>query len=96
VIVGRRGGKSLVLATIATYLATLVDWRPHLADGERGTIMCIAADRRQARTIYRYIRAMLRQPLLTPLVQRETEDLIELSNSVSAEIAVASYKSVRG
>jgi hypothetical protein len=95
-VVGRRGGKSLVLALCASFLACFVDWGPHLADGERATIMVIAADRRQARTIYRYCQAMLRVPLLATLVERETADAIDLSNGVTIEIAVASYKSVRG
>jgi hypothetical protein len=94
--VGRRGGKSLVLATVATFLACLVDWAPYLAGGERGTILIIAADRRQARTIYRYCRAMLRVPLLAPLVERDTSDALDLNNGVTIEIAVASYRSVRG
>jgi hypothetical protein len=95
-VVGRRGGKSLVLATVAAFLACFVDWTPYLAPGERGTIMVIAADRRQARTIYRYVRSMLRVPLLAPFVQRENDEAIDLSNAISIEIAVASYKSVRG
>jgi hypothetical protein len=45
-ICGRRGGKSLVLALIATYLAVFRDYRPYLTAGERGTIMIIAADRK--------------------------------------------------
>ncbi len=54
-VVGRRGGKSFILALIAVYLATFRDWRPHLAPGERGTVMVIATDRRQARVIFRYV-----------------------------------------
>jgi hypothetical protein len=57
--VGRRGGKSIVLALIAVYLATFIDWSPYLSPGERGTVMVIASDRRQARTIFRYVRAFL-------------------------------------
>ena len=53
-VVGRRGGKSMVLALIAVFLACFCDWAPFLSPGERGTIMVLAADRRQARTIYRY------------------------------------------
>jgi hypothetical protein len=94
--VGRRGGKSLVLGTVATFLACFHDWSPFLAPGERGTIMVIAADKRQARTIYRFIRAMLRVPLLAAFVERENDQVIDLSNGVSIEIAVASYRSVRG
>jgi hypothetical protein len=50
-VVGRRGGKSMVLALIAVFLACFCDWAPFLSPGERGTIMVLAADRRQARTI---------------------------------------------
>jgi hypothetical protein len=95
-VVGRRGGKSLVLATIAVFLATLRDWSPYLTGGERGTIMVIAADRRQARVIYRYIGAMLRVALLAPLIERDAEDIVELSNGISIEILTASFRSVRG
>ena len=45
IICGRRGGKSLVLALIAVYLATFYDWSAYLSPGERGTIMVIAPDR---------------------------------------------------
>jgi hypothetical protein len=44
-IVGRRGGKSFVLAVVAVSLLAFRDWRPHLAPGERATVMVIAADR---------------------------------------------------
>ncbi len=51
-IVGRRGGKSRVLALAATYLATFRDYEPFLAPGEVATIAVIASDRRQARSIF--------------------------------------------
>ena len=47
-------GKSFVLACIAIFLACFRDWRPFLGPGEVGTIMIIAADRRQPRVIMRY------------------------------------------
>jgi hypothetical protein len=34
-VIGRRGGKSLILALIATYLACFYNWRPFLTHGER-------------------------------------------------------------
>jgi hypothetical protein len=49
-IVGRRGGKSRVLALIAVYLACFRDYRPYLAPGEVATIAIIAANRSQARS----------------------------------------------
>ena len=68
-VVGRRGGKSLILALIAVFLACFIDWLPYLAPGERGTVMVIAADRRQARVIYRYAVALLREvPMLKALM----------------------------
>ena len=49
-VVGRRGGKSRIAALVAVYLACFRDYRSALAPGERGTVMLLAADRRQART----------------------------------------------
>ena len=58
-VCGRRAGKSFVLALIAVFLACFHEWRRHLAPGERGTVMIVAADRKQARVILRYIRGLL-------------------------------------
>ncbi len=48
-VIGRRGGKSRIAALIAVYLAFFVDWSRVLAMGEKGYIMLIYPDRRQAR-----------------------------------------------
>ena len=37
-VVGRRGGKSFILALIGVFLATFRDYRPYLQPGERATI----------------------------------------------------------
>jgi hypothetical protein len=96
-ICGRRAGKSMVLALIAVWLACFVDWSPYLNPGERGTVMVLAADRRQARTIFRYARALLLEvPALAPLVERETAEALDLSNGVTIEIMAASFRTVRG
>lgn len=95
--VGRRGGKSLVLALVAVYLACFREYRPYLQPGERGLVTVMAADRRQARTIFRYARAMLtRIPMLARMIERETAESFDLTNSVSIEIGTASFRSVRG
>src|SRR6476661_5266946 len=47
-ICGRRAGKSLSLALLSAYLAAFRDWSEHLVGGERGIVMVVAADRRQA------------------------------------------------
>jgi hypothetical protein len=96
-IVGRRGGKSMILALIAVFLAVFRDWRPFLSPGETGTIKIIACDRRQARVIHRYCRALLRQvPMLAPLVARDGDEEIELTTGVVIEVATASFRSIRG
>jgi hypothetical protein len=95
-VIGRRGGKSLILALIAAYLAAFNDWSPYLTGGERGTIVVVAADRRQARSIFRYLKGMLSIPLLAGLITRETADAIDLSNGVTIEIQTASFKTIRG
>jgi hypothetical protein len=97
-VIGRRGGKSRILATIAVYLATIYkDWRPYLAPGERGVVTVLAQDRRQARVIFRYLSALIKNvPMLRDLIQRETADSIDLNNCVTIEIQAASFRSVRG
>lgn len=96
-ICGRRAGKSFILALVATFLACFFNYAPYLARGERGTIMIVASDRRQARTILRYIRALLNEvPLLKRMIERETAEGFDLANRVTIEISTASMKSVRG
>lgn len=95
-IVGRRGGKSFVLALVAVFVACFVDHRSQLAPGERGTIMVIARDRMQARIILRYIRALLRVPMLARMIERETAEGFDLDNQITVEVHTASFRSTRG
>jgi hypothetical protein len=96
-ICGRRSGKSFMLALVAVYLAAFHSHRRYLAPGERGTVMVIASERRQARVIFRYVRGLLRTvPMLNRLIERETAELFDLNNGVTIEVAVASFRSVRG
>lgn len=96
-ICGRRAGKSFILALVAVWLACFHDFRSFLAPGERGTILIIAADRKQARVILRYVYALLKEvPMLARLVAAERAEGVELSNGVSIEIATSSFRTVRG
>lgn len=52
-VVGRRGGKSHAAALIAVFEAAFKDHRAKLAPGEIATVMLLAADRQQARTLLR-------------------------------------------
>jgi hypothetical protein len=96
-ICGRRAGKSFVLALIACFLAVFGYWKPYLTPGEVGTIKIIATDRRQARVIHRYCRALLTKvPAFAELIERETDDEIVLTNGVTIEIQTASFRGSRG
>jgi len=96
-VCGRRAGKSFILALIAVYLAVFRNWKPFLSPGEIGTIKIIAVDKRQARTIHRYCRALLTKvPLFAELIERDGDDEIILINNIVIEIQAASFRSVRG
>src|SRR6185436_13719931 len=86
VIVGRRGGKSLIASLIAVFLACFRDYSAYLQPGEFGTIAVIAADRKQARTVLRYIRGFLSLPILSKLVVNSVAESIELSNRTIIEV----------
>ena len=96
-ICGRRSGKSVMLACIAVFLAAFRDWRPFLGPGEIGTIMIIAADRKQSRVIMRYCLGLLRAvPMLKQLIEAQTAESITLRNRVVIEVHTASFRSTRG
>lgn len=94
---GRRSGKSFMLALIVVFLACFFDWRPYLGPGEIGTCMVIAADRRQARVIMRYVLGLLRSvPMLKRQIENVTQESITLKNNIQIEIHTASFRSTRG
>jgi hypothetical protein len=95
-IIGRGGGKSLISAFIACCCA-LRDYSLMLAPGERATVVLLAADRRQARVLLRYVKGFFDAiPMLSALVEREVADGLDLTNGVSIEIHTASFRSLRG
>lgn len=96
-VVGRRGGKSFVLALVAVFLACFKDWRSYLGPGERGTVMIIAADRKQARVIMRFVKGLLYSvPMLKALIESDREETVALSNQIAIEIHTCSFRTVRG
>ncbi|MGC4097339.1 MAG: hypothetical protein QM706_09500 [Nitrospira sp.] len=95
--VGRRGGKSFIVALIAVFLACFKDYRSSLGPGERGVLMIIATDRKQARVIMRYLTALIQAvPMLAAMIERQDSESIDLDNRVSIEIMTASYRTIRG
>ncbi len=96
-VVGRRGGKSRILALVAVFLAAFRDYKPFLAAGEVATIAVLAANRSQARSIFRFVSGLIKEiPLLKPMVQDESAESIVLNNRVAIEISTASFRTTRG
>lgn len=95
-IIGRRGGKSFISALIAVYLAVFKDWKARLGPGERGYIMCIASDKKQAGVVFNYIKEILRLPIFKGMVINETKEEIELKNNIVIAVHTCSYRSLRG
>lgn len=94
---GRRGGKSLFAAFVAVWFACCRSYRGLLAPGERGVVMIIAANRRQARVVKGYVSGLIHAvPTLEALVVRETQEALVLSNGITIEIHTASYRAIRG
>lgn len=94
---GRRSGKSRILALIAVCLATFRRYDAYLAPGERARIVVLAVDTDQAGVIFGYAQALIAQtPMFAGMVIHDTSDSIDLSNGVSIEVHVSSYRSVRG
>ncbi|MGD0950339.1 MAG: hypothetical protein ABSA52_23325 [Candidatus Binatia bacterium] len=96
-VVGRRGGKSRVAALIALFLATFRNYREYLAPGEVGMLPVIAAGRKQARTVMRYMTGLINAvPMLHQMLASEpTKEAIELTNRVTVEVLTASVAAVR-
>jgi hypothetical protein len=85
------------MSLCAAWLAAFVDWRDYLAPGEVATCHVLAANRKQARVVFRYIRSLFNDHhVLSRLVAREAEDTLELTNKVVIEVQTANYRVVRG
>lgn len=96
-VCGRRARKTFIAAVIGLYMAAFIDWRPHLAPGERAMVMLLAADRRQARQLIRYIQGLIGgSAILKRMVAAEQAESIELSNGSLIEVHTASMRTVRG
>jgi hypothetical protein len=94
-VVGRRGGKTLILALIAVFCAVMRKY--NLVAGETGVVLCVARDKFQARVLLRYITAFITEtPLLKQMVLNLTQESIELVNGITIIVAAASPEGVRG
>jgi hypothetical protein len=94
-VIGRRGGKSRACSVLCCYVSALCEHE--LVPGERGVVLCIAPDQRQAAIVLEYCEAAFRgSPMLAQLVANRTADALELSNGIVVEVRAASYRRLRG
>jgi hypothetical protein len=94
-VCGRRSGKSFMMALIGVFLACFRDYCPFLGPGEKATVMIVAADRKQARVVLRFVRGLLAAPVLARRIVNDTADSVELEGDVVLEVITASH-AVRG
>jgi hypothetical protein len=86
-IVGRRGGKSRATAGLAAYLSTLIDYSDVLVTGERGLLLCVAPDIRQAGIVHSYMAGILTESeSLAPLLERSTSQWLRLRNGIDVKV----------
>jgi hypothetical protein len=96
-ISGRRSGKSFVAALLAVFAAAFKRYAALLAPGEKATVAVIAADRQQARVVFRYVCGIVdRVPMLAKLVTSRSASAIELRGNVVIEVHTCSFRSTRG
>jgi hypothetical protein len=94
-VVGRRGGKSRAMSVLAAYLGGLCD-HP-LVPGERGVMLMMAPDQRQAKISLDYAAAVFEQsPILKQLVDDSNSETIRLKNRINLEVRAASWRRLRG
>lgn len=94
--IGRRGGKSRAIATLAAYVAGLCE-HPALVPGEQGIALIIAPDQKQAGICLDYVEAAFRgSPVLSQLIIARTQRELRLSNGVSVEVRASDHRTVRG
>src|SRR4029078_11320241 len=81
-------------AVLSTYIGGLCE-HPLVA-GERGVLLCIAPDQRQAKITLEYVAAAFdASPILRQLVVNRTADALELANNISIEVRSASFRRLR-
>jgi hypothetical protein len=94
---GRRSGKTLLASALAVMIAAGRNYREVLrGPGELAVVMILAADRRQSRVAFRYVRGMFEAPMLRRLIEAETKESITLTTGAVIEIHTSNFKAVRG
>jgi hypothetical protein len=85
------------MATLAVYLAGLCDYSDTLVRGEKGLVLMIAPDVRQAKVLLEYAQGALEStPMLSQLIADRKRDELTLTNGIVLEVRSASFRRIRG
>ena len=85
------------MAVLAVYLAGLCDYTEKLVKGERGTVLLIAPDKKQAKVLLDYAEGTLEStPLLKQLLDARTAETLTLTTGIVLEVRSASFRRIRG
>jgi hypothetical protein len=96
-LVGRRGGKDRFLSAVAVHRAALAgDWSKFLSAGEQGVVLLIGSDKKQAKILRRYCRALVATPMIREEVARGTDEILEFKNGAALEVVANDADLVRG
>ena len=94
-VVGRRGGKSRMAAALADYAALFVTY--HLAAGENGLVLVLAASQAQAKAVFSYCLGFIQQsPVLRQELVEATRNEIRLRSGIVIAIHSTSFRNIRG
>jgi hypothetical protein len=93
--IGVRGGKSFIVALVATYLAVFREYS--LSPGETGFVLIVSPTKRQSAIIKAYLSSFFHDnPFFAPFLVRETSEEVELSNKLTIMVLSSDYRSLRG
>jgi hypothetical protein len=96
---GRRSGKTLMAAVVATYAACMLAdaYKSFLRSGEKFYIVSVANTIDQSKIALRGVKDLVGgSPILKPMIVRETSDTLELSNGAVFRAMPASSRGGRG
>ena len=85
------------MAVLAVYLAGLCDYTDKLAKGEKGVVLLIAPDKKQAKVLLDYAEGTLQStPMLSQLLEARTAETLTLTTGIVLEVRSASFRRIRG
>jgi hypothetical protein len=98
-VVGRRGGKTEAVSTLAAWLAGYCDYSDVLVAGEIGLLTVIAGDQEQAGIVLDRVEAKIRRsPVMKSLIgpRSRVAKMLRLNNGIVVQVRASSFKRVRG